>query len=159
MAAMMKAAAAKAKAKTKSEEGEKGLSLASAALSVASIAGVGGKTVQRANKAAAVATVQADSNKTVILDIRVPSFPVAELAGHANAVNAVAWAPHSSCHVCTAGDDNHALIWDLSAMPSAIEDPILAYDAKHEINNLLWSTTQPDWVSIAFSDKLQILRV
>jgi WD repeat-containing protein 68 len=44
-------------------------------------------------------------------------------------------------------------------MPRAIEDPILAYDAKHEINNLLWSTTLPDWVSIAFSNKLQILRV
>jgi len=106
-----------------------------------------------------LATVQADSKKTVILDIRVPSFPVAELEGHSAAVNAVAWAPHSSCHICTAGDDSHALIWDLSAMPRAIEDPILAYDAKQEINNLLWSTTQPDWVSIAFGCKLQILRV
>ena len=106
-----------------------------------------------------LATVTMDSRKTVILDIRVPSLPVAELDGHTGVVNAVAWAPHSSCHICTAGEDTHALIWDLSAMPTPIEDPILAYDAKSEINNLLWSETQPDWISIAFDNKLQILRV
>ncbi len=106
-----------------------------------------------------LATVTMDSRKTVILDIRVPSLPVAELDGHTGVVNAVAWAPHSSCHICTAGEDTHALIWDLSAMPTPIEDPILAYDAKSEINNLLWSETQPDWISIAFENKLQILRV
>jgi WD repeat-containing protein 68 len=71
-------------------------------------------------------------------------------------VNATAWAPHSSCHICTAGDDAQALIWDLSAMPKPVEDPILAYNADGEINNLQWSASQPDWVSIAFNDKLQI---
>ena len=35
-------------------------------------------------------------------------------------VNGVAWAPHSSCHVCTAGDDKQALIWDIQQMPRAI---------------------------------------
>jgi len=40
-----------------------------------------------------------------------------------------------------------------------VEDPILAYDAKKEINNMLWSESQPDWISIAFGDTLQILRV
>ncbi len=34
-------------------------------------------------------------------------------------VNALAWAPHSSCHICTAGDDSQALIWDLSSMSPA----------------------------------------
>ena len=28
--------------------------------------------------------------------------------------------------------------------------------AEGEVNNLQWSATQPDWVSIAFNDKLQI---
>ena len=31
-------------------------------------------------------------------------------------MNALAWAPHSSCHICSAGDDAQALIWDLSTM-------------------------------------------
>ena len=104
-----------------------------------------------------ISSVVVDSRKTVVLDIRVPSLPVAELGGHLGCVNAVAWAPHSSCHICTAGDDSQALIWDLSAMPKRpIDDPILAYNADGEINNLQWSASQPDWVSIAFDDKLQI---
>lgn len=106
-----------------------------------------------------LATFMVDSRRTIILDIRVPSLPVAELGGHLGCVNAVAWAPHSSCHICTAGDDSQALIWDLSAMPKRpVDDPILAYNADGEINNLQWSASQPDWVSIAFQDKLQICK-
>ncbi len=55
-----------------------------------------------------------------------------------------------------------ALIWDLSTMSQPVDgglDPILAYTAGAEINQLQWSSTQPDWVAIAFSNKLQILRV
>ncbi len=52
---------------------------------------------------------------------RVPSIPAAELQGHHACVNGIAWAPHSSCHICTAADDKQALIWDLSAMPKPIE--------------------------------------
>lgn len=104
-----------------------------------------------------LATFMVDSRRTIILDIRVPSLPVAELGGHLGCVNATAWAPHSSCHICTAGDDSQALIWDLSSMgKQPVEDPILAYNADGEINNLQWSASQPDWVSIAFNDKLQI---
>jgi WD repeat-containing protein 68 len=107
-----------------------------------------------------LATFMVDSRRTIILDIRVPSLPVAELGGHLGCVNATAWAPHSSCHICTAGDDSQALIWDLTSMQKRpVEDPILAYNATGEINNLQWSAAQPDWVSIAFNDKLQILRV
>jgi len=107
-----------------------------------------------------LATFAFASKSTIILDIRVPSQPVTVLGGHAGCVNAVAWAPHSSCHICTAADDSHALIWDLSQMSKRpVEDPILAYNAEGEVNNLQWSSSQPDWVSIAFVDKLQILRV
>lgn len=52
-----------------------------------------------------------------------------------------------------------ALIWDLTPMPKAIEDPILAYTAEKEINQLQWSSSQPDWIAIAFDRKMQILRV
>nr|DAD30341.1 TPA_asm: hypothetical protein HUJ06_009192 [Nelumbo nucifera] len=37
-------------------------------------------------------------------------------------------------------------------------DPILAYTAGAAIEQLQWSSTQPDWVAICFSTKLQILR-
>jgi WD repeat-containing protein 68 len=85
---------------------------------------------------------------------------VAELSGHRAGVNAIAWAPHSPCHICTAGDDKQALIWDLQEMGvKPIEDPILAYQAESEINQLQWSSIHHDWVSIAFGNKMQILRV
>ncbi|KAJ7545507.1 hypothetical protein O6H91_09G123000 [Diphasiastrum complanatum] len=109
-----------------------------------------------------MATIFLDSLKVVVLDIRLPTLPVAELQRHQAAVNAIAWAPHSSCHICTAGDDSQALIWDLSNMSQPVDgglDPILAYTAKAEINQLQWSSSQPDWVAIAFSNKLEILRV
>ena len=38
-------------------------------------------------------------------------------------------------------------------------DPILAYNAGTEINQLQWSASQPDWVAICFGNKAQILRV
>lgn len=106
-----------------------------------------------------LATFLMDQNQVVILDIRAPSVPVAELQGHSQCVNTIAWAPHSSCHICTGGDDNQALIWDLTAMPKPISEPILAYNAEGEINTLQWSSGQPEWVAIAFQKKLQILRV
>ncbi len=110
-----------------------------------------------------MATILIDSAKVVVLDIRFPTLPVAELQRHGGAVNALAWAPHSSCHICSAGDDSQALIWDLSSMAQpgldAGLDPILAYSAGSEINQLQWSSAQPDWIAIAFSNKLQILRV
>ncbi|KAI4375749.1 hypothetical protein MLD38_013577 [Melastoma candidum] len=109
-----------------------------------------------------MATIIMDSAKVVVLDIRFPTMPVVELQRHQASVNAIAWAPHSSCHICTAGDDSQALIWDLSTMGQPVEgglDPILAYTAGAEIEQLQWSSSQPDWVAIAFSSKLQILRV
>ncbi|KAJ6834779.1 WD40 repeat protein [Iris pallida] len=125
-----------------------------------------------------MATIIMDSAKVVVLDIRYPTLPVVELQRHQASVNAIAWAPHSSCHICTAGDDSQALIWDLSSVgsggggaaavgqaggaASAAEgglDPILAYTAGAEIEQLQWSSSQPDWVAIAFANKLQILRV
>lgn len=109
-----------------------------------------------------MATILMDSPKVVILDIRYPTLPIAELQRHTACVNAVAWAPHSSCHICTAGDDAQGLIWDLSHMSQNSDqglDPILAYGAGAEVNQLQWSTAQPDWVAICYSNKTQILRV
>mmetsp|Transcript_13911 Transcript_13911/g.23585 ORF Transcript_13911/g.23585 Transcript_13911/m.23585 type:complete len:327 (+) Transcript_13911:66-1046(+) len=106
-----------------------------------------------------LATILADSPKTIILDIRMPSTAVVTLSAHTQRVNSVAWAPHSACHICSCSDDNSALIWDLKQMPKPITDPILAYNSEDHINNLQWSSAQPDWVAIAFNRKIQVLRV
>ncbi|RZC07381.1 protein TRANSPARENT TESTA GLABRA 1-like [Glycine soja] len=107
-----------------------------------------------------MATILMDSNKVVILDIRSPTTPVAELERHRGSVNAIAWAPHSSTHICSAGDDTQALIWELPtlASPTGI-DPVCMYSAGCEINQLQWSAAQPDWIAIAFANKMQLLKV
>lgn len=85
--------------------------------------------------------------------------------------------PHMHvCHICM--HLLQALIWDLSALGGAgglgsngpgglgasagsgvALDPILAYSAATPVNQLQWSSSQPDWVSIVFGNKAQILRV
>merc|ERR1711971_1345808 len=57
-----------------------------------------------------LATVAMDACEVIILDIRVPCTPVARLNNHRACVNGIAWAPHSSCHICTAGDDHQVCI-------------------------------------------------
>jgi len=106
-----------------------------------------------------IAALVADDPRTVVLDVRVPSVPVAELGAHAASVNAIAWAPHSSCHLCTCSDDCQALIWDLTAMPKPIDDPILAYNADAEVNQLQWSAAHHEWISIAYGSTMQMLHV
>ena len=63
------------------------------------------------------------------------------------------------CGSLVAADDHQALIWDIQQMPRAIEDPILAYTAGGEINQIQWSSTQPDWIAICYGSCLEILRV
>jgi DDB1- and CUL4-associated factor 7 len=112
---------------------------------------------------------------------------VAELCGHNNYVNTIGWAPNSSYHICTAGDDAQTLIWDLSLIPRSASnaaenngtynyiilyfylfnyafnldpiEPILAYQAEGEICTLQWPAPNPGWVSIAFTKKVQMLKV
>eukprot|EP00158_Paraphelidium_tribonemae_P001787 Partr_v1_DN24811_c0_g1_i1_m29777 putative ddb1 and cul4 associated factor 7 len=104
-----------------------------------------------------VATFHMDSPRVIILDIRLPSVPVAELQGHGAAINACAWAPHSSGHMITVGDDAQCLVWDLGSGKKYGQDPILSYSSRQEINNLSWSKCQNSWVAIASGDTVEAL--
>lgn len=106
-----------------------------------------------------IACFAMDSSTVVVLDIRAPAVPAVVLRAHSACVNAIGWAPHSGNHICTGADDNQALIWDLGGLPAPVEDPILAYAAEREINNLVWPRSNPDWVTVAFENKIQVLRV
>ncbi|CAB02116.2 WD_REPEATS_REGION domain-containing protein [Caenorhabditis elegans] len=106
-----------------------------------------------------IATFGQDSKEVLILDLRLPCTPVARLRNHEATINGLSWAPHSGSHICTAGDDYQALIWDVHEMPKPINDPILAYRAQAEVNQIHWSSSFPDWISICSDNKLEILRV
>ena len=75
-----------------------------------------------------------NSQEVQILDIRMPCSILCRLRNHNGPVNGIAWAPHSPHHICTAGDDSQALIWDLQHAPRPVEDPILAYSAGGEVS-------------------------
>ncbi|KAH3766358.1 hypothetical protein Pelo_1781 [Pelomyxa schiedti] len=66
--------------------------------------------------------------------------------GHSSTVNSISWAPHSSGHICTGGEDKQALIWDLGNLPKPVDFPILQYEAEAEISQLQWSSLQTDWI-------------
>lgn len=107
-----------------------------------------------------LATIAMDACEVIILDVRVPFTPIVRLNNHRACVNGIAWAPHSSCHICTAGDDHQAVIWDIQQMSRNIEDPILAYTAaKGEINQIQWGSNLPDWIAICHNNVLELLRV
>ena len=60
--------------------------------------------LQQADKYYSIVTLVLTSTpQVIILDVRVPSVPVARLGNHRAPINGITWAPHSSCHVCTAG--------------------------------------------------------
>jgi WD repeat-containing protein 68 len=106
-----------------------------------------------------IATFAADSHNINIVDIRrLPSQPMIELKGHSGFVNAISWAPHSASHICSAADDCQAYIWDVNRHILDNNDPILAYTAAGQVNNLKWCSSQPDWVSIVYRDELQICK-
>ncbi|KAK6046894.1 WD domain, G-beta repeat protein [Cooperia oncophora] len=109
-----------------------------------------------------LATFAQDSTEArcvIIIDIRMPCSPLARLKNHNGAVNGLAWAPHSAHHICTASDDAQALIWDLQNMPRPVEDPILAYSAGGEVNQVHWGPAHNNWICICFNKSLEILRV
>jgi WD repeat-containing protein 68 len=106
-----------------------------------------------------LATIIMESSAVTILDVRSPGRPAFKLNGHQNCVNSIAWAPHSSYHLCSAGDDCQALIWDLQSPQGAEKEPCLTYAAEAEINSLQWSPAFTDWVAISFNKSLQMLKV
>lgn len=106
-----------------------------------------------------IAIIVMDSPTVSILDIRQAGMPIVELSGHNRPVNTLSWAPMSECYLCTAADDKQALIWDLRRTTGEIRDPQMMYGAMGEIITLNWSALPSEWVGIAFSNKIQLLRV
>lgn len=110
-----------------------------------------------------LAAIQQNSNDVMILDLRSPMKVVRILKSHQAQVNSIAWAPHSSSHIVTAGDDHQTLIWSLSDHQSMqndepirldFDDPNLSYKADGPVHSLLWCQTRSKWISIAYQNKL-----
>ena len=68
------------------------------------------------------------------MDVRVPCRPLARFGNHRGFINGIAWAPHSTVHICTAGSDRQALIWQMNHFNR--DEPILAYTAEGEVRKI-----------------------
>ena len=106
-----------------------------------------------------LATIRIMSDVVLILDVRMPCTPVTELKGHKKFVNHCAWSPKSTHHICTAGEDGQALVWDISNIKKTQQEPSLAYQADDDISQISWSCIMKEWVSIAYRNSVQALRI
>lgn len=106
-----------------------------------------------------VSAFGSNSKDIIIIDLRQPGRPIVVLDNHTANLNSMSWAPHSAHHICSASDDNQALIWDLSKLPNDIKEPLLAYRANGKINTISWSASHSDWIAIGFENYLELLRV
>lgn len=106
-----------------------------------------------------IATLAAGASTVLIVDVRRPVQPLA-LAQHTASVNAFDLSPSSALHICTAGDDQQALIWDLQRAAGAKGlEPALSYRAAAEVVALQWSALSPEHIAIAYSSQAQVLHV
>eukprot|EP01127_Copromyxa_protea_P020063 TRINITY_DN6631_c0_g1_i1.p1 TRINITY_DN6631_c0_g1~~TRINITY_DN6631_c0_g1_i1.p1 ORF type:complete len:324 (+),score=50.80 TRINITY_DN6631_c0_g1_i1:74-973(+) len=106
-----------------------------------------------------LAALKLDSNVCTILDRRYPCVTADELVGHSDSINGVTWAPHMDNYLCTASDDDHALIWNVGELPRHTYDPVMAYKANSSINHVSWNRNDPDWIGVVFGTSLQVLKI
>ena len=126
-----------------------------------------------------LATMMLDSNKVIIIDIRVPSYPATELTGHTQAVNAFSWSPESSSHIATCSEDKQVYvnlqtayhctwiffivflpffqIWDISKGTDC--KPYLYHTARDEINSIQWCPTDTSIIASASKNYLKLLKI
>lgn len=108
-----------------------------------------------------LATIGANSNQVIVIDMRMPGVPVARLDGsfdgiNTAAINLIQWHP-SSNYLLSGGDDCQALVWDCNTLqaegakatdPLMVSLPLLAYETDLEVNNVTWRADEGDWLGV-----------
>ncbi|OWZ16241.1 WD domain-containing hypothetical protein [Phytophthora megakarya] len=111
-----------------------------------------------------IATFADDSSKISIIDLRRPIYPMAELDQHKAGVNSMSWSPHSRYDLCSAGEDNTAIVYDICAqMTRAGEEAegtcytLLSSD--EPINQIRWSPTEPNCIALCDEKALHVVQM
>lgn len=119
-----------------------------------------------------LSTFAVDSSKAIVMDIRMPSVPAAELEGQNSPVVAMRWSPASSSNLMTS-DEQTVRLWDLSECDRSLSckwqfDATDISKAEASVNSMLeptpiqqilWSTISPEWVGLAVSDQVSIFHL
>ncbi|OQS07213.1 hypothetical protein THRCLA_00782 [Thraustotheca clavata] len=104
-----------------------------------------------------VAVMLVDSPTTLILDLRMSASPYAQLVNpkaQSSSVNSIAWSPTSSHHICTAGEDQEAILWNISS-----RSPELKYAGGSYINSLHWSSKEPDFIAMSIDKTVHVVTI
>lgn len=99
-----------------------------------------------------LSTFSVNSSSVIVMDIRMPSIPAAELVDHINPILTSHWSPNSSSHLMT-GDAEKLRLWNLQSSTSA---PIWELPVEHitgapgsQLHQLVWPTSSPDWIAVS----------
>jgi WD repeat-containing protein 68 len=104
-------------------------------------------------------TFGAFEKKIYVVDVRKPSVPCIELTnGHSGMLNSCYWAPNSSDHVCSVGDDGKAIIWELNSAKDNGHE-LFMYSSLGGINNFDWSRTNPEWIALACNSSVELIHL
>lgn len=107
-----------------------------------------------------LATFASDGTEVVVLDIRFPSVPVGVLKdAHTQPINSINWAPHSSTHLASAGEDCTANIWDLNDLPNVSPTCYLNFKADGPINSISWCPSDEQWIAITSGKQASLLHI
>lgn len=108
-----------------------------------------------------ISSISMNKSSVQILNIYPNDKLKRELKSHCNDVNAMAWAPHTSSHLCTVGEDGYAYIWDLMSIEekSGNTQPYLQYHANEPIKNVCWSESNYKWIGITYNKTLRLLKL
>jgi WD repeat-containing protein 68 len=101
-----------------------------------------------------------EKDTVYIIDSRVAMVSLVELKSHTAPVSSMAWAPQSNSHICSVGEDNFVLIWNIqSQLDNTNSGPILSYKAPSELSNVSWCNSHPEWIGVTFKNQVQLLKV
>ena len=119
-----------------------------------------------------LSTFAVDSSKTIVMDIRMPSVPAAELEGQNGPVVTMRWSPASSSNLMTS-DEQTVRLWDLSdydrsssckwqfdiADIAKAEASVNSMIEPTPVQQILWPTPSPDWIGLATSGQISVFRL
>ncbi|KAF4324224.1 hypothetical protein BBO99_00000925 [Phytophthora kernoviae] len=113
-----------------------------------------------------IATFADDSSKISVIDLRRPIYPMVELNKHKAGVNSISWSPHSRYDLCSAGEDNTAIVYDVCASMTRpgenVDGPWKSYpllQSDEPINQIRWSPTEPNCIALCDEKALHVVQM
>ncbi|KAG6590684.1 DDB1- and CUL4-associated factor 7 [Phytophthora cinnamomi] len=111
-----------------------------------------------------IATFADDSTKISVIDLRRPIYPMAELDKHKAGVNSMSWSPHSRYDLCSAGEDNTAIVYDICAQMTRSGENVegssyTLLKSDEPINQIRWSPTEPNCIAMCDEKALHVVQM